>query len=63
MDKVEIVVKVFKDYVQDAEDFGMLDSDTIAQVLRDECIMKFVDLEVKAHRAEKRSTRLHNQED
>lgn len=58
MDTVEIVITVPKDYVEDAADFGMLDPDTIAQVLReelDERIMKFVDAEVKAHRAETRA--------
>jgi hypothetical protein len=59
-DMVEIVVKVPKEYVEDAEDFGMLDPETIAQVLReelDERIMKFVNAEVKAHRAEQRAKR------
>lgn len=58
MDMLEIVVKVPKDYVEDAQDFGMLDPETIAQVLRkelDERIMAFVDGEVKAHRAEQRA--------
>lgn len=66
MDMVEIVVKVPKDYVEDAEDFGMLDPETIAQVLReelDERIMKFVDTEVKAHRAEQRAKRTIDQEE
>lgn len=66
MDMVEIVVKVPKEYVEDAEDFGMLDPGTIAQVLRDELderIMKFVDAEVKAHRAEERAKRAQDQED
>lgn len=66
MDMVEIVVKVPKDYVEDAEDFGMLDPETIAQVLReelDERIMKFVDAEVKAHRAEQRAKRITDQEE
>ena len=66
MDMVEIVVKVPKEYVEDAEDFGMLDPETIAQVLReelDERIMKFVDAEVKAHRAEQRAKRAQDQED
>jgi hypothetical protein len=66
MDMVEIVVKVPKEYVEDAEDFGMLDPNTIAQVLRDELderIMKFVDAEVKAHRAEERAKRAQDQED
>lgn len=60
MDKVEIVIKVPKEYVEDAEDFGMLDAETIAQVLRDELdnrIMRFVDAEVKACRAEQRTKR------
>jgi hypothetical protein len=63
---VEIVVKVPKEYVDDAEDFGMLDPETIAQVLRealDERIMKFVDAEVKAHRADQRAKRAADQED
>lgn len=54
MDLVELVVKVPKAYLDDAEDFGMLDPETIAQVLReelDERIMRFVDAEVKAHRS------------
>lgn len=53
MDMVEIVIKVPKEYVQDAEDFGMLDTDTVAKVLRaelDDRIMKFVDAEVKSYR-------------
>ncbi|GIK28711.1 MAG: hypothetical protein IT298_15665 [Chloroflexi bacterium] len=60
MDLVELVVKVPKAYLDDAEDFGMLDPETIAQVLReelDERIMRFVDAEVKAHRSEQRASR------
>lgn len=55
MDMVEITVRVSKEYVEEAEEFGMLDPDAIAQILREELdkrIMKFVDAEVKAHRAE-----------
>ena len=55
MDTVEIVITVSEEYVEDAEDFGMLDPKTIAQILRNELddrIMKFVDAEVKAYRAE-----------
>lgn len=55
MDTVEITIKVPASYVQDAEDFDMLDPDTIAGVLRDELdrrIMDFVNAEVKAYRAE-----------
>lgn len=66
MDMVEIVIKVPKEYIEDAEDFGMLDPETIAQVLReelDERIMKFVDAEVKAHRAEQRAKHAQDQED
>lgn len=65
MDRVEIIVKVPKEYIEDADDFGMLDPETIAQVLReelDERIMKFVDAEVKAHRAEKRARHATDQE-
>lgn len=65
MDMVEIIIKVPKEYVEDAEDFGMLDPKTIAQVLRDELderIMKFVDAEVKAHRTEERAKRTPDQE-
>jgi hypothetical protein len=65
MDMVEIVIKVPKEYVQDAEDFGMLDTDIVAKVLRaelDDRIMKFVDAEVKSYRNEQR-TKPKNQED
>jgi hypothetical protein len=58
METVELTIRLPKDYVEDAEDFGMLDPATIAQVLRDELderIMNFVDAEVKAYRAEKRA--------
>lgn len=58
MDMVEIVVKVPKAFVEEAQDFGLLDPATIAQVLReelDERIMRFVDSEVKAYRAEQRA--------
>ena len=58
MDTVEIVIRVPKEYVEDAEEFGMLDPKTIAQILRDELddrIMKLVDAEVKAYRAEERA--------
>lgn len=57
MDMIELVIKVPKSYVQDAKDFGMLDDETINQILRDELddrIMKLVDAEVKAYRLEKR---------
>lgn len=66
MDMVEIVVKVPKEYIEDAQDFGMLESDTIAQVLRDaldERIMKFVDSEVKTHRSEQRAQHPVNKEE
>lgn len=56
-DTVEITVRVPKSYVEDAEDFGLLDPETIAQVLRDELdtrIMRFVDAEVKTYRSEQR---------
>lgn len=55
MDMVEITVRVSKEYVEEAEEFGLLDPDAIAQILREELdkrIMQFVDAEVKAHRAE-----------
>lgn len=58
MDMVEIVVKVPKEFVEEAQDFGLLDPATIAQVLReelDERIMRFVNAEVKAYRAEQRA--------
>jgi hypothetical protein len=64
MSLVEIVVKVPEEYIRDAEDFGMLDAETIAQVLRDELdarIMQFVDAEVKAYRAEQRAKRAAGQ--
>lgn len=58
MEMVEIVVKVPKEFVEEAQEFGLLDPDTIAQLLReelDERIMRFVDAEVKARRAERRA--------
>ena len=58
METVDITIKLPKSYVEDAQDFGMLDADTIVQVLQaelDDRIMKFVDAEVKAHRAEQRA--------
>jgi hypothetical protein len=64
MSLVEIVVKVPEEYIRDAEDFGMLDAETIAQVLRDELdarIMQFVDAEVKAYRAEQRAKQASGQ--
>ncbi|MCB9456388.1 MAG: hypothetical protein H6671_10420 [Anaerolineaceae bacterium] len=65
MEMVEIVVKVPKEFVEEAQEFGLLDPDTIAQVLRDELderIMRFVDAEVKAHRAERRAQENSNQD-
>ena len=59
MDRIELIIRVPKDYLEEAQDFGLLDPDTIAQVLRDaldERIMKFVDAEVKAYRAEEQDT-------
>lgn len=55
MDTVEITIKVPKNFAEDAQDFGLLDPETVAQILRDELeerIMRFVDTEVKAYRAE-----------
>ncbi|MDX2078064.1 MAG: hypothetical protein SFZ02_16660 [bacterium] len=57
-DTIEITLKLPADYVRDAEDFDMLNPETILHVLRDELdnrIMAFVDAEVKAYRAEKRA--------
>ncbi len=58
MEMVEITIKVPKDYVDEAADFGMLEPEILGRILRDELdkrIMKFVDDEVKAHRAEQRA--------
>ncbi len=58
MDTIEITLKLPADYVRDAQDFDMLNPDTILAVLRQELdnrIMAFVDAEVKAYRAEKRA--------
>jgi hypothetical protein len=58
MRTVKLTIEVSEEYLENAEDFGMLDSQTIAQVLRaelDDRIMKFVDSEVKAYRAEQRA--------
>lgn len=55
MPMVDLLIKVPRNYIEEAADFGMLDADTIVRVLRDELdnrIMKFVDAEVKAYRAE-----------
>ena len=60
MEMVEIVIKVPKEYIDDAADFGMLDAKTIAKVLQaelDDRIIRFVDAEVKAYRAEQRAKR------
>jgi hypothetical protein len=58
MDTVEITIRVPADYVRDAEEFDMLNSETIQAVLREELdrrIMEFVNEEIKAYRAEKRA--------
>jgi hypothetical protein len=58
MDTIEITLKLPANYVSDAEDFDMLNPETILAVLREELdnrIMAFVDAEVKAYRAEKRA--------
>lgn len=63
MDTIEITLKLPADYVRDAEDFDMLNPETILAVLRDELdnrIMAFVDAEVKAYRAEKRAEQEKN---
>jgi hypothetical protein len=57
METIEITIKVPKDFADDAQDFDLLNPEMIVQILRaelDDCIMKFVDAEVKAHRAEQR---------
>ncbi len=57
METVEITLKLPKDYVDEAADFGMLESETIAEVLRaelDRRIMDFVDAEVKDYRQSQR---------
>lgn len=56
MDTVEITIEVPKSFAEDAQDFDLLNPDTIIQILRaelDNRIMKFVDTEVKAYRAER----------
>jgi hypothetical protein len=58
MQTVEMTIRVPKSYVDDAEEFEMLNPDVIALVLREELdrrIMDFVNSEIKAHRAEKRT--------
>ncbi|MEO0564181.1 MAG: hypothetical protein AAF125_18900, partial [Chloroflexota bacterium] len=55
METVEITLKLPKSYIDEAADFGLLDTDEMAQVLMEELdrrVMAFVDAEVKAHRAE-----------
>ena len=58
MEWAEIVVRVPKSYVEEAEELGLLDPESLADLLRealDERIMQLVNAEVKAHRAEKRA--------
>ena len=58
MEWAEIVVRVPKSYVEEAEELGLLDPESLANLLRealDERIMQLVNAEVKAHRAEKRA--------
>jgi len=58
MEWAEIVVRVPKSYVEEAEELGLLDPNSLADLLRDaldERIMQLVNAEVKAHRAEKRT--------
>jgi hypothetical protein len=60
MEMVEIVVKVPKSFVDDATEFGLINPQTIMDVLQTELdnrIMQFVDAEVKAYRAEERAKR------
>ncbi|MDZ4672759.1 MAG: hypothetical protein SH821_17995 [Phototrophicales bacterium] len=62
-DSIEITLKLPADFVHDAEDFDMLNPDTMLRVLRQELdnrIMTFVDAEVKAYRAEKRAEQEKN---
>jgi len=62
-DTIEITLKLPADFVHDAEDFDMLNPETILHVLRQELdnrIMAFVDAEVKAYRAEKRTEQEKN---
>ena len=57
MDTVKITIEIPEDFAEDAQEFGLLDTNAILQLLRselDDRIMKFVDAEVKAYRAEKR---------
>jgi hypothetical protein len=58
MEWAEIVVRVPKSCVEEAEELGLLDPESLADLLRealDERIMQLVNTEVKAHRAEKRA--------
>jgi hypothetical protein len=55
METVEVTLKLPKEFVEDATDFGMLEEQEIVKILRaelDRRVMAFVDAEVKAHRAE-----------
>jgi hypothetical protein len=57
VDTIEITITVSKDFAEDAEEFGLLDSETIANLLQselDDRIIKMVDTEVKAFRSEHR---------
>jgi hypothetical protein len=56
MDTVEITIRVPAEYVRDAEEFDMLNPETLQAVLREELdrrIMEFVNEEIKAYRDQK----------
>ena len=58
MDSVEITLQVPREFVEEAQDFGLLTPETLRQVLREELdrrIMAFVDAEVKAYRTEQQT--------
>lgn len=59
MDMIQITIELSADDAAEAEAFGLLDPEAIAQVLRAELdarIMAMVNAEVQAHRDEKRQT-------
>jgi len=56
-DSVEITLKLPREFVQDGEEFGLLNPDELYAVLQSELdrrVMNLVNAEIKAYRAEKR---------
>ncbi|MBE2183396.1 MAG: hypothetical protein IAE89_08210 [Anaerolineae bacterium] len=58
MDTVEITLRLPADFVNDAEEFGLLKPEKVEEILREEldrAVMDLVNAEIKAYRKEKRA--------